>query len=49
MTLKIHIILTYYKFYFEKTGKNFKETIGEFWETLYSTIEKFETKKKLEY
>ena len=40
MTLKIHIILTHYKFYFEKMGKNFKETNGEFGETLHSTITK---------
>ena len=45
MTLKIHIILTHYKFYFEKMGKNFKETNGEFGETLHSTIKKFEAKK----
>ena len=49
MTLKIHIILTHYKFYFEKMGKNFKETNGEFGETLHSTIKKFEAKKKLEH
>ena len=50
MTLKIHIILTHYKFYFEKMGKNFKETNGEFGETLHSTInKKVEAKKKLEH
>ena len=38
MTLKIHIIIHHYKFYFEKMGKNFKDTNGEFGETLHYTL-----------
>ena len=45
MTLKVHVILAHYKFYFEKTGKNFKDTNGEFGETLHSTLKNFEARK----
>ena len=42
MTLKIHIIIHHYRWYFNKTGKNFKDTNGEFGETVHSTFKKFE-------
>ena len=45
MTLKIHVIIHHYLWYFEKTGKNFKETNGEFTETVHSSIKKWEQKK----
>ena len=42
MTLKIHIILHHYMWYFKQTGKNFKDTNGEFGETVHSTFKKIE-------
>jgi len=45
MTLKIHIIIHHYSFYFSATGKNFKDTNGEFGETCHSTLKKFEKQK----
>jgi hypothetical protein len=42
MTLKNHIIIHHYKFYFETKGKNFKDTNGEFGETLHYTLKKHE-------
>ena len=42
MTLKTHIIIHHYQFYFEKMGTNFSNTNGEFGETLHSTLEKHE-------
>ena len=40
MTLKVHIVVHHYKFYFESTGKTFKETNGEFTETCHHTLRK---------
>ena len=40
MTLKAHMIIHHYKFYFEKKGKNFKNKNREFGETLNSTFKK---------
>ena len=45
-TQQIHIILTHYKFYFEKMGVNFKDKNGVFGKTLHSTLKKFEAKKE---
>ena len=45
MTLKIHIIIHHYPFYFSQMGKNFRETNGEFGETCHSTLKKFEKMK----
>ena len=45
MTLKIHIIIHYYPFYISITGKNFKDTNGEFGETCHSTLKMFEKQK----
>ena len=42
MTLKIHIIIHHYRWYFTNTGKKFKDTNGEFGETVHSTFKKFE-------
>ena len=42
MTLKNHILIHHYKFYFETKGKNFKDTNGEFGETLHYTLKKHE-------
>ena len=44
-TLKIHVILAHYKFYFDKTGVKFKDTNSEFGETLHSTLTFFEARK----
>ena len=40
MTLKVHIVLHHYQYYFETTGETFKETNGEFTETAHSTLRK---------
>ena len=45
MTIKVHIILHHYPFYFTKMGKNFKDTNGELGETCHSTIKRFEKLK----
>ena len=42
MTLKIHVILDHYKYYFEETGTNFRHTNGEFTESCHSTLRKSE-------
>ena len=42
MTLKVHVVIHHYKFYFETTGKTLKETNGEFTETCHSTLRKAE-------
>ena len=42
MTLKVHIVLHHYQYYFETTGETFKETNGEFTETAHSTLRKEE-------
>ena len=42
MTLKIHIIIHHYRWYFTNTGIFFKDTNGEFGETVHSTLKKFE-------
>ena len=38
MTLKIHVIIHHYKYYFDKTGKTFKYTNGEFTESAHSSL-----------
>ena len=43
MTLKIHVILHHYKYYFETTGQTFKFTNGEFTESCHSSLRKSET------
>ena len=40
MTLKIHVIIHHYRWYFTKTGTNFKDTNGEFVETVHYTLKK---------
>ena len=42
MTLKVHIVLHHYQYYFETTGETFKETNGEFTETAHSTLRREE-------
>ena len=42
MTLKIHIILHHYEYYFRQTNTTFKWTNGEFTESAHSTVRKFE-------
>ena len=42
MTLKIHIILEHYLYYFEKIQQTFKDTSDEFTESAHSTLRKFE-------
>ena len=38
MTLKCHVILHHYEFYFLSTGKTFRDTNGEFVETVHSSL-----------
>ena len=42
MSLKVHVVLHHYAYYFENTGETFKETNGEFHETCHSTLRKEE-------
>ena len=42
MTLKVHVVIDHYKFYFESTGKTLRETNGEFTETCHHTLRKSE-------
>ena len=41
-TLKVHVILHHYAWYFNKTGKNFKNTNGEYVEAVHSSLKKHE-------
>ena len=41
-TLKIHVILSHFSYYFEKTGKTLKHTSDEYLETCHSTLRKSE-------
>ena len=41
-TLKIHVILDHYSFYFKKTNKTLRHTSGEFPESAHSTLKKSE-------
>ena len=45
MTLKVHVIIHHYAYYFKIMGKNVKDTNGEFTETLHSTLKKHEVRK----
>ena len=38
MTLKVHVILHHYSYYFTNTGKTFKDTNGEFVESLHNSL-----------
>ena len=38
MTLKVHVIVHHYKYYFEKTGVTLRDTNGEFTETCHSSL-----------
>ena len=42
MTLKIHVIIHHYSFYFDKTGKTMRYTNGEFTESAHSTLRRHE-------
>ena len=42
MTLKVHIILHHYQYYFEKYGTTMRHTNGEFTESCHSTLRKSE-------
>ena len=42
MTLNIHVILSHYQYYFEKSGKTFRHTNGEFPEGVHSTLRRHE-------
>ena len=46
MTLKVHIILDHYMWYFNEMGKNFCETNGEFVEAVHYTLDGHEDKHK---
>ena len=52
-TLKAHVILAHYDWYFKNTGKNFRNTNGEFFEAAHYSLKKHEVdhgyvvKKKL--
>ena len=41
-TLKVHVILHHFSYYFSKTGKTFKDTNDEFTESAHSTLRKSE-------
>ena len=49
MTLKVHVIIHHYRWYFIKTGKKFKDTNGEFVETVHYTLKNMKNKKDLQY
>ena len=38
MTLKVHVIVDYYKQYFDQTGKTLRDTNGEFVEAAHSSL-----------
>ena len=42
MALKVHIILHHYATYFETMGKTFKDTNGEFVESLHNSLRRHE-------
>ena len=42
MTLKVHVIMDHYGYYFQKTGLTFKDTNSEFTESAHRTVRKFE-------
>ena len=43
-TLKVHVILDHFPFYFKKTGTTLRHTNGEFPEATHSTLRKSEEK-----
>ena len=47
MTLKIHVIIDHYLWYFEKMGTNFHDTNGEYVEALHYSLDGHEEKRKL--
>ena len=47
MTLKIHVILDHYSYYFEKTKQTFKDTSREYIESCHSTLRKEEEEHNL--
>ena len=47
MTLKIHVILDHYSYYFEKTNQTFEDTRREYIENCHSTLRKEEEKHNL--
>ena len=42
MTLKTHVILAHFDFYFKTTGTNFRNTNGEFFEAVYYSLKRHE-------
>ncbi len=42
MTQKNHIVIHHYEYYFQQTGKNLKDTNGEYTETCHNTLRKSE-------
>ena len=42
MSLKFHIIIDHYSYYFEKTGKTLRDTSSEYLESCHSTLRKHE-------
>ena len=46
MTLKVHVILDHYMWYFKEMRKNFHETNGEFVEAVHYSLDGHEDKHK---
>ena len=46
MTLKVHVILDHYLWYFKEMGKNFHDTNGEFVEAVHYSLDGHEDKRK---
>ena len=46
MTLKVHVILDHYMWYFDNMGKNFHNTNGEFVEAVHYSLDGHEDKHK---
>ena len=42
MTLKVHVIIDHYKYFFEKSGTTMRHSNGEFTESCHSTLRKSE-------
>ena len=47
MTLKVHVIIDHYLWYFREMGTNFHDTKGEYVEALHYSLDGHEEKRKL--
>ena len=46
MTLKIHVIIDHYNWYFKEMGKNFHDTNGEYVEAVHYSLDGHEATRK---